>query len=150
MVAKERTKTLAQADDARADALARILATVRAIPRGRVASYGQVAANAGLKGRARLVGYALRTGDGRALPWHRVLRANGASAFPEGSAGRVEQCRRLEREGVHVPRGRVDLGRYGWTRDMDVLLWGPGAAAPAESSSRRSRRAAATRARHRA
>src|SRR6188768_1133100 len=100
MVAKERDKPAERSDDARADALARILAAVRAIPRGRVASYGQVATNAGLKGRARLVGYALRTGDGRALPWHRVLRANGASAFPDGSAGRTEQCKRLEREGV--------------------------------------------------
>ena len=149
MVAKQRANNPVRPEDARADALARIFAAVRAIPRGRVASYGQVAANAGLKGRARLVGYALRTGDGRVLPWHRVLRANGASAFPEGSAGRVEQCRRLEREGVCVPRGRVDLGRYGWTRDMDVLLWGPGAAAP-KSPPRRRRRAATARARHRA
>jgi methylated-DNA-protein-cysteine methyltransferase-like protein len=142
MVAKERDKPAERSDDARADALARILAAVRAIPRGRVASYGQVAANAGLKGRARLVGYALRTGDGRALPWHRVLRANGASAFPDGSAGRAEQCKRLEREGVRVARGRVDLGRYCWTRDLDVLLWGPRAGAP-DVPRRRSRRAAA-------
>jgi methylated-DNA-protein-cysteine methyltransferase-like protein len=111
--------------DGSAVALARILAAVRAIPRGRVASYGQVAENAGLKGRARLVGYALRSGDGRALPWHRVMRAGGSSAFPDGSAGRAEQFRRLEREGVRVVRGRVDLGRYGWARDIDVLLWGP-------------------------
>ena len=123
------------------DHYTRIYNVVRRIPRGRVASYGQVAANAGLKGRARLVGYALRTGDGRALPWHRVLRANGASAFPDGSVGRTEQCKRLEREGVRVSRGRVDLGRYSWARDMDDLLWGPGAAQP-DSRRRRSRRIA--------
>ena len=131
MVATAQRKATAEQVDGSALALARILAAVRAIPRGRVASYGQVATNAGLKGRARLVGYALRTGDGRALPWHRVLRANGASAFPDGSVGRTEQCKRLEREGVRVSRGRVDLGRYCWTRDLDVLLWGPGAAVPA-------------------
>ena len=146
MVATQQGKAKASVEpgDARGQALARILAAVRAIPRGRVASYGQVAANAGLKGRARLVGYALRTGDGRALPWHRVLRASGASAFPDGSAGRAEQCRRLEREGVRVERGRVDLERNGWSRDLDVMLWGPGAPVAV-----RTRKPAATRSRRR-
>jgi methylated-DNA-protein-cysteine methyltransferase-like protein len=123
-MATQLRKAAKQDEDARAEVLRRILDAVRAIPRGRVASYGQVAANAGLKGRARLVGFALRHGDGR-LPWHRVLRASGQSAFPEGSANRAEQSKRLAREGVRVVRGRVDLGRFGWSRDLDETLWGP-------------------------
>ncbi len=106
-------------------ALARIRAAVAAIPRGRVASYGQVATNAGLKGRARLVGFALREADGAKLPWHRVLRASGHIAFPPGSRGYDEQCRRLKREGVPVSRGRVDLRSFTWERDLDAALWKP-------------------------
>lgn len=106
----------------------RILSTVARVPRGRVASYGQVAAVAGLPGRARLVGWALRHApDGAALPWHRILRADGRIAFPEGSEGHVRQSRLLARERVTVERGRVDLARYGWrrARNLDALLWGP-------------------------
>ena len=141
MVATQQGKARAASEDGSAVALARILAAVRAIPRGRVASYGQVAANAGLKGRARLVGYALRTGDGRALPWYRVMRAGGTSAFPDGSAGRAEQCRRLQREGVRVVRGRVDLDHYGWERDVDALLGGPPAPPGRTAAPSRRRRA---------
>ncbi len=55
----------------------RIHAVVRRIPRGRVATYGQVAELAGLGGHARLVGYALSAlPDERTVPWHRVTRAS--------------------------------------------------------------------------
>src|SRR6185437_1310160 len=61
----------------------RIYAVIAAIPAGRVASYGQIAARAGLPGRARLVGAALRdTPDGMELPWFRVLHSNGTIALP--------------------------------------------------------------------
>ncbi|HVF35864.1 MAG TPA: MGMT family protein [Candidatus Saccharimonadia bacterium] len=106
----------------------RILSTVARVPRGRVASYGQVAAVAGLPGRARLVGWALRHApEGASLPWHRILRADGRIAFPEGSDGYLRQSRLLARERVAVERGRVDLSRYGWQRaaSLDALLWGP-------------------------
>jgi methylated-DNA-protein-cysteine methyltransferase-like protein len=104
---------------------AAIRRVVAAIPRGRVASYGEVASRAGLPRRARLVGRVLReapTGD--ALPWFRVLRADGRLAFPPGSAPFREQARLLAAEGVRVQRGRVDLGRHGWERDIDQMLWG--------------------------
>ena len=106
----------------------RILATVARVPRGRVASYGQIAAIAGLPGRARLVGRALRdTPDAVVVPWHRVLRADGRIAFAEGSEPHARQVRLLERERIAVERGRVDLSRFGWQRatSLDALLWGP-------------------------
>jgi methylated-DNA-protein-cysteine methyltransferase-like protein len=116
----------------------RIVATVRAVPRGRVASYGQIAAHAGAKGRARLVGWVLRHHDGKPeLPWHRILRANGGIAFPDGSDARAEQIRRLKKEGVVVVGGRVDLARHGWKRGLDELLWGP-PMAPVRRARRRS------------
>jgi methylated-DNA-protein-cysteine methyltransferase-like protein len=94
----------------------RVYAVVRRIPRGRVATYGQVAALAGLGGQARQVGYALHAlpGEGFA-PWHRVVNARGAISLPPGGGGDVTQRLRLEREGVRFDaRGRVDLERYGW------------------------------------
>lgn len=110
---------------------ARILAAVAAIPPGKVASYGQVAAIAGLPGRARLVGWILRHAPAdRPLPWQRVMRAGGVLAFPPGSDPHRRQSALLAREGVAVVRGRVDLARYGWRRDLDEVLWGPAALAP--------------------
>lgn len=107
----------------------RILATVRRVPRGRVASYGQVAAEAGLKGRARLVGWSLRHDPADDTPWWRILRADGSLAFPRGSAPFEEQTRRLAREKVVVASGKVDLARFGWKRSLDEQLWGPSDAA---------------------
>ncbi len=99
------------------DSHARIRAVVRRIPRGRVATYGQVAALAGLPRHARLVGYALHAlPDATPLPWHRVLGAGGRISLMRspGGAG-VTQRIRLEREGVRFDaRGRVNLARHGW------------------------------------
>jgi methylated-DNA-protein-cysteine methyltransferase-like protein len=100
-----------------------ICATIAAIPRGRVASYGEIAARAGLPGRARLVGRVLRETE-LELPWHRVLRADGRIAFPPGSRAFREQVRRLAAEGVPARNGRIDIARHGWERDLDRLLWG--------------------------
>ncbi|HEX7111740.1 MAG TPA: MGMT family protein [Mizugakiibacter sp.] len=103
----------------------RILQAIAAIPRGRVASYGAIAARAGLPRRARLVGRVLRdTPDGVELPWHRVLRADGRIAFPPGSRGFREQSRRLRAEGVPVRDGRVPLASFGLDPDLDRALWG--------------------------
>ena len=92
----------------------RILATVDSIPRGRVATYGQVAREAGLAGRARLVGRSLRgLGPHSRIPWWRVLGAGGQVRVV--GAARTQQIRRLRREGVAVSAsGRVDLARCGW------------------------------------
>lgn len=101
-----------------------ILATVRRVPRGRVASYGQIAAEAGLKGRARLVGWSLRHDPADDTPWWRILRADGSLAFPQGSAPFAEQSKRLAREKVVVLGGKVDLSRFGWKSSLDEQLWG--------------------------
>jgi methylated-DNA-protein-cysteine methyltransferase-like protein len=90
---------------------------VRRVPRGKVATYGQIANAAGLPGNARRVGYALYAlPAGSGVPWHRVVNAAGVL-----SVGRLdpdsarEQRLRLEMEGVRFDaRGRVVLGRHGW------------------------------------
>ena len=95
----------------------RLYAVVRRIPAGRVATYGQIAALAGLPRHARLAGYALAgLPDGTPLPWHRVINAAGqVSARREGPGGAVLQRLRLEQEGVRFDaRGRVDLATFGW------------------------------------
>ncbi len=101
----------------------RILAVVRAIPRGQVAGYGEVAQRAGLPGRARLAAHVLSHNEDPALPWHRVLRSDGRIAFPEGSSEFREQSRRLRAEGVRVEKGRVRRVRA--DDDLDAALWGP-------------------------
>ena len=81
---------------------------VAQIPPGTVSTYGDVARAAGLPGRARQTGYALKhTPDALHLPWHRVVGAGGKIAFPAGSSAFREQARRLRGEGVKVTNGRV-------------------------------------------
>jgi methylated-DNA-protein-cysteine methyltransferase related protein len=92
-----------------------IFAVIRAIPRGKVATYGQVALLAGLPRAARLVGYALRgLPDQTTLPWHRVINAAGKIALPAGSPGFCEQVMRLTAEGIVVKNGRIPLAQYQW------------------------------------
>lgn len=100
----------------------RILEAVRAIPRGQVAGYGEVAARAGMPGRARLVARILSENSDPGLPWHRVLRADGRIAFPEGSEGHQEQLQRLREEGLEVKNGRVK--RAVTVSSLDAQLWG--------------------------
>jgi len=95
----------------------RIFAVVRKIPPGRVSTYGSVARMAGLAGQARLVGYALSNlRDGTAVPWHRVINAQGKLSLERtGSASATTQRLRLKREGVTVnAAGRVSLEKFGW------------------------------------
>jgi len=94
----------------------RIYAVVRRIPEGRVATYGQVASLAGLEGHARQVGYALHAlPDGTAIPWHRVVNANGGISLRSMPGGELVQRGLLEREGIPLdPRGRVPLARVRW------------------------------------
>jgi len=88
----------------------------RAIPKGAVATYGQVASVAGMPGAARQVGWALHAIDPEdAVPWHRVINARGEIS-PRGER-EIEDLQRalLEAEGVEFdPRGRIDLARFGW------------------------------------
>jgi methylated-DNA-protein-cysteine methyltransferase-like protein len=95
---------------------ARIHAVVRRIPRGRVATYGQVAALAGLGRHARQVGYALHSlGPESDVPWQRVVNARGEVSPRSLPGWEAVQRALLEREGVVFDaRGCIDLARHGW------------------------------------
>src|SRR6476620_9410625 len=95
---------------------ARIYAVVRRIPRGRVATYGQVAELAGLAGHARQVGYALHAlPSATALPWHRVINASGGISARSVPGAELTQRQLLEEEGVEFDlRGRVRLTKARW------------------------------------
>lgn len=99
----------------------RIYDAIRAVPRGQVAGYGEIARRAGLPGRARLVARLLAQNEDPGLPWHRVLRSDGRIAFPEGSRGWREQCARLRAEGVRVENGRVRGLKA--TVSLDEQVW---------------------------
>jgi methylated-DNA-protein-cysteine methyltransferase-like protein len=90
---------------------------IRRIPPGRVATYGQVAAAAGLPGRALHVGYALAAlPEDSDVPWHRVINARGEIS-PRAGDGTAEKIQRLllESEGVSFDHcGRIDLERFRW------------------------------------
>jgi len=88
---------------------------VKKIPKGRVATYGQIARICGLREHARLVGYALHNlKSGSGVPWHRVINSKGTISFPERSDAYERQKKLLEREGVKFKRGRIDLKKYGF------------------------------------
>ena len=107
--------------------IAAIVEVVRRIPRGRVTTYGSVAARAGLARQARLVGKVLAgLPQNSGVPWQRVVAAGGRIAFPAGSTARQRQIARLRTEGIDAARGRVDLARHGWgapVGDLDQFLW---------------------------
>ena len=93
----------------------RIHDVVSRIPRGRVATYGQVARLAGLPGHARLVGYALHAlPTSTSVPWQRVVNAQGAISVRRRGTDKLQR-RLLEREGVRFDsRDRVSLARFQW------------------------------------
>jgi methylated-DNA-protein-cysteine methyltransferase-like protein len=99
----------------------RAIRAILAIPCGRVATYGQVAACAGNHRAARQVAWLLHSAsDKEGLPWHRVIGARGGISLPRGG-GFEEQRALLEAEGVAVDEaGRIDLARYLCTLDFDA------------------------------
>ena len=97
----------------------RVWTTVKRIPRGKVATYGQIAALIGMSRHARQVGYALAaTPENRQIPWHRVINAQGrvSMRLKHWESGSDELQRiLLEAEGVTFDStGRVDLKRFRW------------------------------------
>ena len=88
----------------------RMLKTVARIPRGKVATYGDVAYISGYPGSSRQVVWALRSARG--VPWHRVVGAGGTILLP--AEGGMEQRFRLEAEGVRFSGLRVDLDAPRW------------------------------------
>jgi len=125
-----------------------IYAVVARIPRGKVATYGQVAALAGLTRHARLVGYAMfGLPAGSKLPWHRVINSRG-EVSARSSPGPSEALQRhlLEREGVLFDaRGRVALKRYRWDPDAGGGKAGPAARPPRRGDAAKAPRRRAAR-----
>ena len=106
------------------DRYPRIYAVVRRIPRGRLATYGQVARLAGLPGCARQVGYALHALDEDSdVPWQRVVNAHGRVS-PRSEPGMdTIQRKLLEAEGlVFDSRDRLDLARLRWRPRRSLVV----------------------------
>jgi methylated-DNA-protein-cysteine methyltransferase-like protein len=118
----------------------RIYRVVAKIPRGRVATYGQVAELADLPRAARQVGYALAALHDQKLPWHRVLNAAGeVSARSEPQFEGLQRAM-LEREGVKFDaRGRVSLAHYRWLADTDPEAAANGVSTREQPARRRAR-----------
>jgi methylated-DNA-protein-cysteine methyltransferase-like protein len=93
-----------------------IVAAIKRIPEGKVATYGQIALLAGNPGAARRVAWLLHSSSGtRGLPWQRVVSAKGKISFPWGTEGFTRQARRLRAEGVIVgATGSIDLALFAW------------------------------------
>lgn len=110
-------RKLPRAAQSHDQAVEAICAVIRRIPFGWVATYGQVAAMAGLPRRARLVGRVLQDLDPVIkIPWHRVVNAKGEVSFSlSRNGGDALQRRLLEKEGLRFDdRNRLDLDRCRW------------------------------------
>jgi len=95
--------------------LSAVLLALAQRPAGRVISYGELARQAGLPGRARQVGKILsQLPEATQLPWHRVVNAQGQISLPPASEAYRLQVQRLEAEGVRVNNGRINLRSFGW------------------------------------
>ncbi len=98
-----------------------IYSTVRNIPFGKVATYGQIADISGLYGKARLVGYALFRVDMKDdIPWHRVVNSQGEISYSfQRQGGDYLQKVLLEEEGIEFKNnGKIDLGKYRWQPNL--------------------------------
>ncbi|MFN7962253.1 MAG: MGMT family protein [Thermoanaerobaculia bacterium] len=126
----------------KSDRWQRIYAVVRQIPSGRVATYGQVAALAGLPGHARQVGYALHAlPEGSDVPWQRVINSRGeVSLRGEELDYAGYQRHLLEGEGVRFDAaGRVDLELFRWEPEDELPRARPRKAGDARRPARISR-----------
>ncbi len=93
---------------------------VRQIPRGKVATYGQLAALLGYPRAGRAVGYAMKRCP-HDIPWQRVVNARGGISLRANVSGMITQRVRLEQEGIPFARGRVDLRRCRWAGPRRAL-----------------------------
>lgn len=98
-----------------------IYLALMSVSAGKVITYGQLAALAGLPGAARLAGNVIcGLPDNTELPWHRVINAQGKISLPEGSLGYQEQKRRLEAEGIEFKNHKINLRVYGYNNDTAI------------------------------
>ncbi len=131
-----RTRSLSEADAKEAapalSVYARIYDIVRQIPKGQVATYGQVAAIEG-HCTARMVGYAMAALEQDDVPWQRVINGQGRISERRGGSGTSRQRLKLMEEGVHFDsKGRIDFEVFGWNgpdfvwiRDKDMFAAPP-------------------------
>ena len=94
----------------------KIYEVVKSIPKGKVATYGQIAELAGFPRQARMVGYALNsTPEDLDIPWHRVINSQGKISLGDGSGWGGYQRSLLENEGVEfTPSGKILLSKFRW------------------------------------
>jgi methylated-DNA-protein-cysteine methyltransferase-like protein len=98
-------------------AYSRIYGIINQIPRGQVATYGQIAKLACLPRGARQVGYALhRLEEGSKVPWHRVINGKGQISLQPGKPAASLQRHLLETEGVEFNNNVISLKKYQWER----------------------------------
>jgi len=102
----------------------RIYSMVRRIPKGRVATYGQIACLAGIPRQARQIGYALAAlRDHHPVPWHRVVNSKGEISQRSEPGFEERQRILLESEGVVFDvNGRISLSRFRWRRKMRCAI----------------------------
>ncbi|AGH94534.1 MGMT family protein [Pseudobdellovibrio exovorus] len=98
----------------------KVIQVIKKIPKGRVASYGQIATLAGNSGGARGVVWILHScSDAYDLPWHRVVNSQGLIAIPADRKHHREQRKRLLDEGVlFLSASHVDFKKFQWSKTI--------------------------------
>jgi methylated-DNA-protein-cysteine methyltransferase related protein len=93
----------------------KVVSLIRQIPKGNVATYGQVAALAGNNRAARQVARSLHSSaEKEGLPWHRVINSRGRISLPPGGGFELQREMLIAEGVIFTPDGSVDLGRFGW------------------------------------
>ncbi len=96
-----------------------IYAMIRKIPKGKVATYGQIARLCGFPEHARLVGYALHNlKSNSGVPWQRVINSKGMISLRRNTGAYKRQKKILELEGVKFRNEKIDLVKYGFGSSM--------------------------------
>lgn len=102
----------------------KVIALIKAIPTGNVATYGLIAKLAGRPRGSRAVGWLLHScTKSHKLPWQRVIKSSGQLSFPLLSNAYFLQKNLLEKEGILILNGRIDLKKYLWNKkakDHDI------------------------------
>jgi methylated-DNA-protein-cysteine methyltransferase-like protein len=103
--------------DTRTEFSRKVIQLIRSIPRGKVATYGQIAKLAGKPQGSRGVAWILHSSSrAYALPWQRVLNGKGRISFPEDSREYARQKSLLENEGIEFVGGKIDLSEFLWKK----------------------------------
>lgn len=99
---------------------AKVIALIRKVPAGKIATYGQIAKLAGKPQGARGVAWILNSSSkAHKLPWQRILNSSGKISFPVDSAEYRKQRKLLENEGiVFGDKGQIDLKKFQWKKEV--------------------------------